>query len=71
MVHIFHLDEECGDWSKMYSFETIDVFLNRFLLCFKYGGEIVFNNGNRLYDPETNEIKVIGDEYWNLKGGYS
>lgn len=71
LVHVFQLDEECGDWSKMYSFETVDVFLNKFLLCFKYRGEIVCDNGNRLYDPKTNEIKVIGDEYWNLKGGYS
>ncbi|KAK1372561.1 hypothetical protein POM88_028754 [Heracleum sosnowskyi] len=47
LVHVFQLDEERGDWSKTYIFETIDVFLNKVLLCFKYGGEIVCDNGNR------------------------
>lgn len=70
-VHVFHLDEECGDWIKTYTFEPIDVFLNEFLLCFKYGGEIVCNNANRLYDPKTNEIKVIGDGYCDHKSGCS
>lgn len=73
LVHVFHLDEECGAWSKTYTFGPICCYVgpNCVNQCFKYGGEIVFGFAKKLYDPKTNGIKVISDGYQQFVSGYS
>lgn len=40
LVDLFHLDEECGIWSKTYTFGPIHFYTGKgmFSHCFKYGG---------------------------------
>lgn len=71
LVDVFHLDEECGVWSKTHTLGPIHCVKDGLSQCFKYGGEIVFNNAEMLYDPKTRRIKVIGYGHSGFVSGYS
>lgn len=54
---VYCFDEECNIWNKMY---TINKKISQCIsACFKYGGEIVLNRTNELYDPKSGEIKSL------------
>lgn len=71
LVDVLHLDEECGVWSKTYTLGPIHCVIDKLSQCFKYGGEIVFNNAEMLYDPKTKRIKVIGYGHREFVSGCS
>ncbi|KAK1365212.1 hypothetical protein POM88_040773 [Heracleum sosnowskyi] len=52
---VYHYSEECSNWSKSFTINLKE----KISMCFKYGGEIVFDRKKKLYDPKSNKIKNL------------
>lgn len=57
--HVYRLNEEGKVWSRMYT--IYESCLKNINTTPYYGGEILYNGKNNLYDPKTNEIRTLAN----------
>lgn len=65
--YVYRYSEEGNYWSKVHTVYSWNNVIEPRLMGSKYGGEIVYHRENILYDPKSNQMKMI--DYNNR--GYS